>query len=89
MAGLNKCSNDQILREYFQLDINLNDLYSQWKDADSNFREKTDMFSGVRMLRQDPVENLFCFICLSNNHISRISGEDVEKMCERFGEKDK
>ena len=40
------------------------------------------------MLRQDPVENLFSFICLSNNHISTISGEDVQKMCERFGEKD-
>ena len=86
IAGLNKCSNEQILTEYFQLDVNLIDLYSQWKDVDTNFKEKADSFSGVRMLRQDPVENLFSFICSSNNHISRISGM-VERMCERFGEK--
>ncbi len=36
------------------------------------------------MLRQDPVECLFEFICSSNNHISRIHGM-VERLCSKYG----
>ena len=36
------------------------------------------------MLRQDPVECLFEFICSSNNHISRIKGM-VERLCQDYG----
>merc|ERR1719320_712287 len=36
------------------------------------------------MLRQDPVENIFAFICSSNNNIQRISGM-VENMCTKYG----
>lgn len=36
------------------------------------------------MLRQDPVECLFSFICSSNNHISRIHGM-VERLCSAYG----
>lgn len=39
---------------------------------------------GVRMLRQDPTECLFSFICTSNNHISRIQGM-VERLCQALG----
>jgi N-glycosylase/DNA lyase len=38
------------------------------------------------MLRQDPWENLICFICSSNNNIARISLM-VTRLCERFGSK--
>lgn len=36
------------------------------------------------MLRQDPVECLFSFICTSNNHISRITAM-IERLCQAFG----
>ena len=36
------------------------------------------------MLRQDPVECLFQFICSSNNHISRIHGM-VSRLCTAYG----
>lgn len=39
---------------------------------------------GVRMLRQDPTECLFSFICTSNNHISRIQSM-VERLCQSLG----
>lgn len=40
--------------------------------------------TGARVLRQDPVECLFEFLCSSNNHISRIHGM-VERLCRDFG----
>ena len=40
--------------------------------------------AGARVLRQDPVECVFEFICSSNNHISRIHGM-VERLCRDFG----
>ena len=77
---------DRILHDYFRLDISLDNLYRQWSAADSNFRSVSANFQGIRILRQDPVENLFSFICSSNNHISRISGM-VEKLCTTYGNK--
>ncbi|KAI2661236.1 N-glycosylase/DNA lyase [Labeo rohita] len=38
----------------------------------------------VRLLRQDPIECLFSFICSSNNHISRIQGM-VDRLCQTLG----
>ncbi len=40
--------------------------------------------AGARVLRQDPVECLFQFVCSSNNHISRIHGM-VERLCRTYG----
>ncbi|NXF48889.1 OGG1 lyase, partial [Oceanites oceanicus] len=100
---------DQILRDYFQLDVGLPGLYRAWGAADPLFRRVADDFpgevapwgrggrlrhppgvpsqrpaAGVRVLRQDPVECLFSFICTSNNHISRITAM-IERLCRAFG----
>lgn len=75
---------ETLLRDYFQLDVKLGDLYREWSDADQHFRQTAHIFTGVRMLRQDPVECLFSFICSSNNHISRIQGM-VERLCNTLG----
>jgi N-glycosylase/DNA lyase len=63
----------EFLRDYLQLNVPLTELYVKWSKTDANFRSKAPLFPGVRILRQDPVENLICFICSSNNNISRIS----------------
>lgn len=76
---------DNILKDYFQLDIDLERLYARWCGADENFKTVASRLPGVRILRQDPVENLFSFICSSNNNITRICGM-VQRMCTRFGE---
>lgn len=75
---------EEMLRDYFQLDVKLGDLYREWGAADCHFKHVADIFSGVRMLRQDPTECLFSFICTSNNHISRIQGM-VERLCQALG----
>lgn len=75
---------DQILRDYFQLDVELPALYRAWGAADPLFRKVANDFPGVRVLRQDPVECLFSFICTSNNHISRITAM-IERLCRAFG----
>ena len=82
----NKCDKtENLLKDYFQLKVNLSKLYKEWSQKDPIFKEICKSFEGVRILRQDPVENVFSFICSANNNISRISGM-VEKMCSTYGE---
>ncbi|XP_037090492.1 N-glycosylase/DNA lyase-like [Pollicipes pollicipes] len=84
-ASLDEGKARCFLEDYFQLGVNLRELYSCWSAADEAFSMAGRRLPGVRMLRQDPVENLFCFICSSNNNIQRITSM-VEKLCERYGE---
>ncbi|XP_045145729.1 N-glycosylase/DNA lyase isoform X2 [Echinops telfairi] len=74
----------QTLRQYFQLDVSLAQLYNHWSSVDPHFQKVAQKFQGVRLLRQDPVECLFSFICSSNNNITRITGM-VERLCQAFG----
>ncbi|XP_048171787.1 N-glycosylase/DNA lyase isoform X2 [Corvus hawaiiensis] len=83
-AKLDAAETDRILRDYFQLDVGLSALYRAWGAADPLFRKVANDFPGVRVLRQDPVECLFSFICTSNNHISRITAM-IERLCQAFG----
>ncbi|RLV99607.1 hypothetical protein DV515_00009781 [Chloebia gouldiae] len=83
-AKLSAAETDGILRDYFQLDVGLSPLYHAWGAADPLFRKVANDFPGVRVLRQDPVECLFSFICTSNNHISRITAM-IERLCQAFG----
>jgi N-glycosylase/DNA lyase len=59
------------LKDLFRLSTNLVDLYAQWSSRDPNFKRVCVDFPGVRMMRQEPVENVFSFICSSNNNIER------------------
>ncbi|XP_066182690.1 N-glycosylase/DNA lyase isoform X1 [Sylvia atricapilla] len=83
-AKLDVAETDRILRDYFQLDVGLSALYHDWAAADPLFRKVAKDFPGVRVLRQDPVECLFSFICTSNNNISRITAM-IERLCQAFG----
>jgi len=47
------------LKDYFQLEVDLIKLYTDWAERDVVFRETVkDRFAGIRMLRQDPWENV-------------------------------
>ncbi|PHH74446.1 hypothetical protein CDD80_3077 [Ophiocordyceps camponoti-rufipedis] len=81
------CQDDdteRLLFRYFSLDMHLGTLYDKWSAADSNFRRKAASLTGVRILSQDAWETLICFICSSNNNISRIS-QMVHKLCKHYG----
>lgn len=68
------------LEKYFRLDTNLEELYKGWLKAHTHFENTASKkFVGIRQLYQEPVENLFSFICSQNNHIRRISGLVIEE----------
>jgi len=46
------------LKDYFQLNIDLVELYKLWAQRDPVFAKFQERFKGIRMLRQDPWENL-------------------------------
>lgn len=50
------------LKDYFQLDIDLVQLYDQWAARDKVFARFRDRFSGIRILRQDPWENVVSYV---------------------------
>lgn len=62
---------ESLLRAYFRLNYNLSECYAQWSEAHHHFKSEASKFYAIRVLDQDPVENLFSFICSQNNHISR------------------
>lgn len=74
-----------LLRDYFQLHVPLAPLYRQWQRADSRFARVAPAFPGLRVLRTDPVECLFSFLCSSANNIARIT-RMVNNLCARYGQ---
>jgi N-glycosylase/DNA lyase len=95
MVHSNPLNNNpkQTIEKYFRMDIDLPELYKLWS-KDPNFSQKAKNVIGLRLLNQginfqfnrDPVENIFSFICSSNNNISRIKSM-VLNLCKIFGKK--
>lgn len=50
------------INDYFQLDIDLNELYRTWSERDPIFHGLKERFGGIRILRQDPWENLISYV---------------------------
>ncbi|CAF1134004.1 unnamed protein product [Rotaria sordida] len=91
--NLIKLSNDNdrrvetalILHNYFQLKIKLCELFDKWCKSDMRF-EKGQIPIGIRVLAQEPLENLISFICSSNNNVQRIS-KMIKVFCDEYGKK--
>jgi len=50
------------INHYFQLDVDLKELYRTWSERDPIFDGLQERFSGIRILRQDPWENLVSYV---------------------------
>nr|XP_010930741.2 N-glycosylase/DNA lyase OGG1 [Elaeis guineensis]XP_010930742.2 N-glycosylase/DNA lyase OGG1 [Elaeis guineensis] len=73
------------LADYLNLGVSLADLWEGFAQADTRFAELARRFGGgARVLRQDPVECVFQFLCSSNNNIGRI--ERMVGVLSSFGE---
>ena len=75
----------KLIEDYLQVHFPIRDYYDQWSSCDAKqFARKATLIPGVRMLKQDPFENVISFICSQNNNISRI-GQLVSKLCNNYG----
>ena len=50
------------IQDYFQLQVDVVNLYEEWGIRDPIFNKLRDRFSGIRMLRQDPFECLLSYV---------------------------
>lgn len=63
----------QRVREYFRLDVDLPALEEEWRARGGReIAQALENFAGLRILRQDPVECLFSFLCSPAAPIFRI-----------------
>ena len=67
-----------LLNSYFRLDDDLLEIYSSIC-KDSRIEKMLEIYSGMRLLRQEPWECLCAFICSSISNIPRI-GRNMESL---------
>lgn len=82
-AGAEKGAAD-VIDDYFRLWHDQGEIMARFCDADSRFQTAFPFYRGCRVVRQEPAECLFAFICSSNNHIKRIAGM-VNTLARRYG----
>ncbi|KAJ9675147.1 hypothetical protein PVL29_024196 [Vitis rotundifolia] len=61
------------LLDFLNVGISLSEMWEVFKALNSRFAELTQHLGGARVLRQDPLECLFQFLCSLNNNIGRIT----------------
>ena len=50
------------VKDYFQFEVDLVALYQEWAARDEVIAKLQGRFSGIRILRQDPWENLIAYV---------------------------
>ena len=74
------------VEDYFRLDVKLEDVYREFRQADETLARAIGRFKGLRVLRQDPEETLLSYICSTANSVTRITNS-VEQLSKRYGER--
>ncbi len=73
-----------LIRDYFRLDVDLPVLTRQFLAADHHIQPALEEFAGLRVIRQDPAECLFSFLCTSAAPLYRIR-RTVAALCKEYG----
>ncbi|SOV78898.1 N-glycosylase/DNA lyase, putative [Plasmodium reichenowi] len=69
---------------FFNLHFPLNENIEIWKKKDQRMKEITNKMTGLRILKTDPVESFFSFLCSTNNNIPRITLM-IDSLRRRYG----
>ncbi len=73
------------VRDYFRLDVDLPGVQQQWRSrGGQEINDAIDNFTGLRVLRQEPVECLFSFLCSPAAPIYRIR-RVLDALCRSLG----
>ena len=75
-----------LIRYYFDLDTNYNDIKEKLTNIDEYLKTATKFGSGIRILNQDLWECIISFIISANNNIPRIK-KIIERISEKYGTK--
>jgi N-glycosylase/DNA lyase len=73
-----------LIRDYFRLDDDAAGVYRILSERCEYLAASIQRFYGMRLVRQDPREALYSFVCSAANSIPRIM-TSIEAMCARFG----
>ena len=75
---------EQVVRYYFDLDRNYNEIKLQLSNIDKYLKQSIEYGSGIRILNQDLWETIISFIISANNNIPRIKGI-IERISKNYG----
>ena len=76
-------SDDELLRRYFRLDDDIEDIYASIA-CDPKMDTIMQEFPGLRLLRQDPWECMVSYICTANTGVPG-TAKKVEAICKSLG----
>lgn len=65
--------DEGLLRDYFQLEVDMGDIVRRIEEADRAAGEAARRWSGLRVARQDPEECILSFVCSTANSVPRIA----------------
>ncbi len=79
------CDDEKFFEKYFDFSTEYDRIKTELKGEELLDKAITEG-TGIRILRQDPLETIISFIISANNNIPRIK-KILEKICENYGSK--
>ena len=80
------CDENEIIKDYFDLNRDYNKIDKEIIKKDSNLKNMIDKCKNYRILNQDPFEMGISYIISQNNNVKRIS-KSINELCKNYGKK--